>query len=78
MFGNDKRMSQELDNYITGHYGEDQFKTRRKIGGSKRHIHQHGQPKICPDCFPAGSGSTNNYNNGKDCWRCHGTGKLQA
>lgn len=25
MFGNDRRMSQELDNYITGHYGEDQF-----------------------------------------------------
>lgn len=34
MFSNDRRMSQELDNYITGNYGEDQFKSRSR--GSKR------------------------------------------
>jgi len=26
MFNNDRRMNRDLDNYITGHYGEDQFK----------------------------------------------------
>lgn len=43
MFGNDSRMSQQLDNYITGHYGEDQFKTRRTGKRSKKR-------EICPDC----------------------------
>ena len=30
MFGNDRHMSESLDNHITGHYGEDQFKAPRK------------------------------------------------
>jgi hypothetical protein len=49
-----RNMDRELDNYITGHYGEDQFKTRRKTSGSKRHIHQQPQHAICEFCGGTG------------------------
>ncbi len=32
MFGNDRRMSQDLDNHITGHYGEDQYLNNDQAG----------------------------------------------
>lgn len=36
MFMNDRRISNDLDNYITEHYGEDQFKTAKNISERKR------------------------------------------
>jgi hypothetical protein len=33
MFMNDRLMSQDLDNYITGHYGEDQFRDEPEFEG---------------------------------------------
>ena len=43
-----------------------------------RHIHQHGQPKICPMCDGTGSHDVP-YSSGQiKCFKCNGTGKLQA
>lgn len=43
---NDRRMSQELDNHITGHYGEDQFKSFRREKKSKKNLRDQAIQEI--------------------------------
>jgi hypothetical protein len=49
----DQRMRNDLDNYITGHYGEDQFRQprkkveRRKTVRAKRPVQQAKQAILC-------------------------------
>ena len=57
----------------------DDFGVAAQKAESARHIHQHGQPKICQTCN--GTGLYQSKDMVKvtvKCGRCNGTGKLQA
>lgn len=46
----DRRLAQDLDNYITGHYGEDQFKDEDYQAA---YVGQPATIHIGSDCYPA-------------------------
>jgi len=46
----DQRMRNDLDNYITGHYGEDQFRQPRKRVVRRKSAHNSQSLAICASC----------------------------